>query len=83
MDQTERAAVIPGRRAALLRHTHLDVIPGRRQVGPADLTANPESISPGGDVGPRLTTQPVVMDSGLRSLRSRPRNDGAVWFVTR
>ena len=37
---------------AVLRHKHLDVIPGRRQVGRADLPANPESITPGGDVRP-------------------------------
>jgi hypothetical protein len=28
------------------------------------------------------TAGPVVMDSGLRSLRSRPRNDGVEQFVT-
>src|ERR1700730_14299651 len=34
---------------AVLRHKHLDVIPGRWQVGRADLPANPESINPSGD----------------------------------
>ena len=74
-----------------LRHKlPLDVIPGRRKIGRADLPASPESITPISNVCHRsvttfITARPVVMDSGLRSRsdgakrrseRSRPRNDG-------
>ena len=75
----------------VMRHKlPLDVIPGRRKIGRADLPASPESIAPRSDVGHRsattfITARPVVMDSGLRlrsdgakrrSEHSRPRNDG-------
>ena len=54
----------------VLRHKlPLDVIPGRRQIGRADLPASPESITPSSNVCHRsvttfITARPVVMDSG-------------------
>jgi hypothetical protein len=67
----------------LCRKLPLGAIPGRWQVGFADLPASAESITPGVWWIHRVATAgPVVMDSGLRSLRSRPRNDGVEQFVT-
>jgi hypothetical protein len=50
---------------------------GVRKSAYADLRTCPESITPGGVVdAPCRNCRPVVMDSGLGALRSRPRNDG-------
>jgi hypothetical protein len=77
-DDVDRVLVV-------LRHkVPLGVFPGRRQVGFADLASEPGIHNPQRVWWMRrlATGGPVVMDSGLRSLRSRPRNDGAEQFVT-
>jgi hypothetical protein len=47
-------------------HRAFGVIPGRWQIGKADLPASPESITPGGAVGPTSVHNPTEGDYGLR-----------------
>jgi hypothetical protein len=74
-DTPSRASFGKGQHQKLLRvpigrHVSPGVIPGRWQVGFADLPASPESITPGGYGGCAAWQLQdfVVMESGLRSL---------------